>query len=163
MVSGRVIRRVSDALVDGAVMVRPSWTTFEDTVTGLVEHLVAAGLLPGALADVAVRRIREREAIASTAMVDIGVSIPHARIEGIDGIVAAMAVSDGAVYEVADGLPIAIVTLVLSPPVLTGEHLNFLSAASMLLQSDRVRAQLRSATSASQVLQLIRDHEGGHG
>ena len=140
--------------------VRPAWTTFEGTVAGLVDQLIAADLIPPPLAREAVRSICEREAIASTAMVDIGISMPHARIDGVEGIVAAVAVSDGAVYEVADHVPISIVTLVLSSPALTGEHLTFLSAASMLLQSERIRTQLRHATTAEQVVQVIRDSEG---
>ena len=155
--------RVSDTLVSRAIVVDAAWDTFEDTVRGLVERLVEAAVLPAAFADEAVRRIREREAIASTAMVDIGVSIPHARLEGITGIVAALAVSPRAVYEVADGLPISIVALVLSSPALTGEHLTFLSAVSLLLQAERVRQQLREAASADEVLRVIRSNEAGRG
>ena len=160
MVVQRGIRRVSDALVGGAVIVRPAWTTFEETVAGLVAQLISATQLPDTLAEAAVRRVCEREAMASTAMVDIGVSIPHARLDGITGIVTAMAVSNGAVYQVADGAPISIVLLVLSSPALSGEHLTFLSAASMLLQPERVRTELRNASSVQQVLQLIREYEG---
>ncbi len=155
--------RVSDTLVSRAIVVHAAWDTFEEAVRGLVERLVEAAVLPGALADEAVRRIREREAIASTAMVDIGVSIPHARLEGITGIVAALAVSPQAVYEVGDGLPISIVALVLSSPALTGEHLTFLSAVSLLLQAERVRQQLRKADSADEVLRIIRSNEAGRG
>lgn len=153
--------RVSDTLVSRAIVVHAAWDTFEATVRGLVDQLVDAGALPAALSDEAVRRIREREAIASTAMVDIGVSIPHARLDGITGIVSALAVSPHAVYEVADGLPISIVVLVLSSPKLTGEHLTFLSAASLLLQAEHLRQQLREATSADEVLRLIRRNEDG--
>jgi mannitol/fructose-specific phosphotransferase system IIA component (Ntr-type) len=152
--------RVSDALVAGTVMVRPAWNSFEEAVNGLVEHLVTWRRLPPDLAAGAVRSICEREAISSTAMVEIGVSIPHARLDGVAGIVAAMAVSPLGVYEVADGLAISIVTLVLSSPTLVGEHLNFLSSVSMLLQSARVRDALRNAGSVDEVLRLVRQNDG---
>ena len=151
--------RVSEALAAGGVMVRPEWDSFAATVSGLVERLVSSGRLPGQLAGEAVRRIQEREAVASTAMVDIGVSIPHARLDGIDGIVAAMAVSPRAVYQVGDGLPISIVVLVLSSPTLVGEHLNFLASLSMLLQSERFRQRVRNAETAEEVQQLVRSNE----
>lgn len=151
--------RVGDALVAGAIVVQPAWDGFDATVAGLVQQLVAAGRLPPALAEAAVARIHEREAMASTAMVDIGVSIPHARLEGVDGVVVAIAVSPQAVYQVADGLPISIVALVLSSPNLSGEHLNFLSALSMLLQSKRFRERLRHAATPEEVLQFIRTNE----
>ena len=151
--------RVSEALAAGGVMVRPEWGSFAATVSGLVERLVSSGRLPGQLAGEAVRRIQQREAVASTAMVDIGVSIPHARLDGIDGIVAAMAVSPRAVYQVGDGLPISIVVLVLSSPTLVGEHLNFLASLSMLLQSARFRQRVRNAATAEEVQQLVRSNE----
>src|SRR5512135_160720 len=155
--------RVSDALVSSAVVVRPAWETLDDTIAGLMELLVGSARLPRTLVQVAVARIREREAVASTAMVDIGVSIPHARLDGIDGVIAAIAVSPRAVYHVADGLPISIVALVLSSPSLSGEHLNFLSALSMLLQSARFRERLRNAATPDDVRRLIRANEQARG
>jgi mannitol/fructose-specific phosphotransferase system IIA component (Ntr-type) len=155
--------RISDVLADRAIIVKAAWGTFDETVTGLVSHLVATGVLARSLMDVAVARIFEREAIASTAMVDIGVSIPHARLDGITGIIAALAVSPRGVYQVTTGLPISIVVLVLSSPQLTGEHLTFLSAVSMLLQSDRIRTQLRNAAGPEEVFRLIRESEVAHG
>ena len=152
---------VSDALDDGAVVVGPAWGTFEETIVQLVDRLVSSGKLPRALAAEAVRRLQEREAIAGTAMVDIGVSIPHARVDGVDRIIAAIAVSRFAVYQVADGLPISVVVLVLSSPTLTGEHLTFLSEVSLLLQSIRTRERLRSAIGAEDVLSVVRDSELG--
>jgi len=155
--------RVSDALVSGAVAVRPAWETLDETIAGLTDLLVAAGRLRRELAQLAVARVREREAVARTAMVDIGVSIPHARLEGIDGVIAAIAVSPQAVYQVADGLPISIVALVLSSPSLSGEHLNFLAALSMLLQSGRIRERLRNAPTPEAVMRVISDNEQTRG
>jgi mannitol/fructose-specific phosphotransferase system IIA component (Ntr-type) len=153
--------RISEGLVESAVIVRPAWTTFDEAVAALVEHLVREGRVAPALAAAAVDGIRERERIASTAMVDIGVSIPHARVEGITGTVAALALAPVAVYHVADGLPISIVALVLSSPASGGAHLQFLAALSLLLQSARVREALRQATTAAEVMRLVRDTGGG--
>jgi mannitol/fructose-specific phosphotransferase system IIA component (Ntr-type) len=155
-----MVMRISEGLTDGAVVVRESWQTFEETINGMVARLAATGRLPSTLIDPAVLRICEREAIASTAMVDIGVSIPHARVEGIREIMLAIAVAPGGVYEVAAGAPISIVALVLSSPALTGEHLNVLSSISMLLQSEQTRRRLRDAENPSEVLRLVHEHEG---
>lgn len=154
-----MVMRISDGLDGGAVVVRQSYRTFEATIGGLVERLAAVGRVPDTLVEPAVRRICEREAIASTAMVDIGVSIPHARVDGVRGILVAIAVAPDAVYEVAAGAPISIVALVLSSPSLTGEHLNFLSSISMLLQSEQTRQLLRDAGDAGEVLRLVYEHE----
>jgi mannitol/fructose-specific phosphotransferase system IIA component (Ntr-type) len=154
-----MVVRVSEVVTIGSIVVRPQWQGFEGAVTGLVHQLVEAGRLPAALADAAVQRVCLRETMASTAMVDIGVSIPHARLDGVDGIIAALAVDPVAVYQLAAGLPIPIVTLVLSSPQLTGEHLNFLSSVSLLLQSARTREQLRRATTAEEILRVIHTNE----
>ena len=155
--------RVSEALISSAIIVQPDWETFDRAIAGLVDRLVASARLPQHLVPLAVARIHEREAMASTAMVDIGVSIPHARLDGISGVVAAVAVSPHAVYNLADGLPISIVALVLSSPSLSGEHLNFLSSLSMLLQSARIRERLRNAATPDEVLRLIRANEQARG
>jgi mannitol/fructose-specific phosphotransferase system IIA component (Ntr-type) len=154
-----MVMQISDVLV-GQPIVRPEWGSFDNTIAGLVEHVVACGRLPGTLAVQAVQRIREREMIASTAMVDIGVSIPHARLDAIDGIAAAIAVAPTAVYQLADGLPISIVVLVLSSTALSGEHLQVLSSVSLLLQSEQIRLQLRNAATPQDVLRLVRSSEG---
>jgi len=155
--------RVSDALVSTAVVVQPAWKTLDDAIAGLVDLLAASARLPRQLVRTAVARIHEREAAASTAMVDIGVSIPHARLDGISEVIAAIAVSPQAVYQVGDGLPISIVALVLSPPSLSGEHLNFLSSLSLLLQSGRLRERLRNAATPDEVVRLIRVNEPARG
>lgn len=154
-----MIIRVGDALPAGSVLVQPTWEGLAETINRLVERLVVAGRLPAELAPEAVRLIQEREAVVSTAMVDIGVSIPHARLEGIEGIVAAMAVSPRAVYHAGDRLPISIVVLVLSSPALAGEHLGFLAGLSMLLQSARFRQSVRNAATPEEVERLIRANE----
>jgi PTS system fructose-specific IIC component len=151
--------RVSDALRADSVLVQPAWEGLGETIKRLVGLLATAGRIPTELAPEAVRRIQEREAVASTAMVDIGVSIPHARLEGITGIVAATAVSPRAVYEAGDRLPISIVVLVLSSPALAGEHLSFLAKLSMLLQSARFRQSMRNAPTPEEVERLIRENE----
>ena len=151
--------RVSDALSADSVLVQPAWEGLGETISGLVGLLAAAGRIPAELAPKTIRLIQDREAVASTAMVDIGVSIPHARLEGITGIVAAMAVSPRAVYEAGDRLPISIVVLVLSSPTLAGEHLGFLARLSMLLQSGRFRHSIRNAATPEEVARLIRANE----
>ncbi len=158
-----MVIRVSDALAVDSIVVRTTSGSFAHTITALVNLLVAAGRLPACQAEEAVRRVFAREATDTTAMVDIGVSIPHARLEGIPGIAAALAVSPQAVYQVTDGLPISIVALVLSSPEESGKHLSLLSQLSMLLQSPRMRQRLRNAASAEELSQLIRQAERGRG
>lgn len=151
--------RLSDALVAEAVQLRASWPSFAATVRGLVVGLADAGRIPADHIDEAVQLLCERESISSTAIVEISVSIPHARFPAIDGIVAALATSSNGVYQHGQGLPISIVVLVLTSPKLTTEHLGFLASLSMLLQSERIRESIKKAVSPTQVLALIAEHE----
>jgi len=151
--------RVSETLRQDAILTGESWGNFEAAVAALVERLVLNGSVPARLAESAVASVCERERVASTAMVDIGVSIPHSRLEGLETLVSALAVRAEGVYGAKAGTPISIVFLVLSPPSLSGEHLNFLSALSMLLHSPPVRRGLQEAAAPADALAWIRAHE----
>ncbi|GIV03739.1 MAG: hypothetical protein KatS3mg077_1492 [Candidatus Binatia bacterium] len=152
--------RFSDVLDEGAVIVGQSWPSFEAAVRGLLERLVGLACLPVEALETTWEMVCRREQANSTAMVDIGVSIPHVRTDAVQGIACALAVAPRAVYEVAFGLPISIVALVLSSPGLVTEHLEFLSSVSLVLQSERCRHELRRATSPSEVLRILRVHDG---
>lgn len=151
--------RVSDSLHTDAIVTGRTWPDFEGTVGGLVDRLVTSGSVPAALARPAVDAIVAREEVASTTMVDIGVSIPHSRVDGLRSLVSSVAVSPRGVFGASAGTPISIVFLVLSPPSLAGEHLNFLSALSMLLHSAPFRRGLQQAGSADEAMEWIRAHE----
>ena len=153
-----MVIKISEALSPETIVIPAAWPSFEEMVCALVQRLVEAGRLGADIADRVCRSICVREAVSSTAMVDIGVSIPHARIEGVDGVVAVLAASSGGVYQVGDGLPISVVVLVLSSPRYTTEHLTFLSSLSMFLQSERVRQQLKEAMSSREVMLLLQEH-----
>ena len=140
----------------GAVVVRPPWHSFEEVVRGLVHELAAAGHLPAGGETSAVRAVLEREAMASTALVEIGVSIPHARVDHVSDVVVALAVSPQAVYFASAEVPITIVALMLSPASGSVSHLNYLSSLSMLLQSESTRQRLQNATTPEEVEEIIR-------
>src|ERR1044071_3782045 len=81
------------ALRPELIHIAPPWTTFRETVSGLVGTLREHGALSATYASDAVRAVTSREAAASTALLDIGVGIPHARVAGLDGVMTALALS----------------------------------------------------------------------
>jgi hypothetical protein len=99
--------RAADVIASGGVLLRPACGSFEEAVRGLVDVLIANQCVPPGLRDPATRAVVERERMGSTAIVEIGVAVPHARVEGVGGVVAAMAASPTAVYAMA-GVPISI-------------------------------------------------------
>jgi mannitol/fructose-specific phosphotransferase system IIA component (Ntr-type) len=152
--------RLSEIFEAGGVVVAPRWRSFEEAVRGMVARLIASGQVDAAMEADAVRAICERESLCSTAMVEIGISVPHARLPGISGLVSAVATSPNAVYLEMAGVPIRIMVLVLSAPELAAQHLQFLAKISMLLQSEMVRQSLLQASDSSAVLTFLRAREG---
>lgn len=151
--------RISERIEKSLVVVGQSWQTFEHTVAALAQLLVEAGRLRAELLQETVVRICRREQEASMTMADVGLSIPHVRVEGIEGIAWSLAIAVPAVFSVGVGLPIPIVALVLSAPSATGEHLEFLSSLSLLLQSGNCRRRLLGARSSQEVLEILRAFE----
>lgn len=152
--------RAADLIASGGILLHPPCGSFEEAIGGLMDVLVANGCMQPALRDRAASAVVEREAVQSTAIVEIGVAVPHARVEGVAGVVAAMAASPTAVYYAMAGVPISIVVVVLSAPDLVGDHLDTLAGVSLLLQSADTRRALEHATDAAAALRILR---GGNG
>ena len=152
--------RAADVIASGGVLLRPACGSFEEAVRGLVDVLIANQCVPPGLRDPATRAVVERERMGSTAIVEIGVAVPHARVEGVGGVVAAMAASPTAVYYAMAGVPISIMVVVLSAPELVGDHLDTLAGVSLLLQSADTRRGLVHAADSGSALHVLR---GGNG
>ena len=140
----------------GGILLAPPCGTFAEAVGALVDTLIGNQRLPATLRQRAVRAVCERESMASTAIVEIGVSVPHARLEGVAGVVAALAASPTGLYNAMAGVPISIMVLVFSAPELVGEHLNALASLSLLLQSATLRRRLEHAPDAAAALRVLR-------
>jgi mannitol/fructose-specific phosphotransferase system IIA component (Ntr-type) len=152
--------RVTEFISPGGILVQQSPRTFEAAVRGLVATMVQQGQVPLSLEVEAVKAICDREQVASTIMVEIGVSVPHARMEGIQGVVGALATSPTAVYYAMASVPITIMALVLSAPDRATEHLNVLSSLSILLQSENLRHGLQEAKDAGQAFSILQPRGG---
>ncbi len=155
--------RVVDIIESGGVLLSPSYSNFSGVVEGLVDTLIARGQIESRYRDEAVRAVCERERLSSTVMVEIGVSIPHARVRGVKGVIGALAVSPVGVYQAMAGLPISIMVLVLSSPDLAGDHLNILAGLSMLLQSEVVRQGIINAADEAAAIEILREHSTRRG
>ncbi|MEO8605382.1 MAG: PTS sugar transporter subunit IIA [bacterium] len=152
--------RAVELIATGGVLLRPPCGSFDDAVGGLVDTLIGSACLAAAMRDSAIRAVIGREALASTAIVEIGVAVPHARVEGVEGVIAALAASPGGLYYAMASVPISVMVIVLSAPELIGEHLNTLAGVSLLLQSAAVRRGLEHAADSESALHLLR---GGNG
>jgi mannitol/fructose-specific phosphotransferase system IIA component (Ntr-type) len=153
--------RAVEIIATGGIMLAPPCGTFEQAVGGLVDTLIANNRLPDAMRHEAVRAVCDREAMASTAVVEIGVSVPHARLSGIAGVIGALAATPTALYYATAGVPISIMVLIFSAPDLIGEHLNTLASISLLLQSAALRRDIEHAPDSATALRILRGPNGG--
>lgn len=131
--------------------------------TAILESLTAAVCRQAGLSDPArfLAKVEEREQGISTTL-DTGLSLPHARMDGIDGILAGMAVLKTPIPDPKQAeLPIRVVFLFFSPnkqesfPV----HLQLLRGVSSLFQPALID-QLTAAAGPAEALALVRKLEG---
>lgn len=139
------------------IRIAPPWRTLPETVRGLVD-LFDAGALPAPLRDTAVTAVIAREAESSTALLDIAVGVPHARLAGLTRSIVALAVSRAGLYEAVPTVGVQIVALVLSPGDSGTEHLDILAGIATLLRSTRLRNDLLSAADGRAALLALHHH-----
>lgn len=76
------------------------------------------------------RKLWEREELGSTA-IGLGIAIPHCKLPNIpQGVVAIGIVPEGVDFGAADGRPVRLFFLVISPSQSAAEHLQVLAAIS---------------------------------
>lgn len=129
----------------------------------ILESLTAAVCRKAGLAGPArfLAKVEEREQGISTTL-DTGLSLPHARMDGIDGILAGMAILKTPIPDPKQAeLPIRVVFLFFSPdkqesfPV----HLQLLRGVSSLFQPSLID-RLTAAAGPAEALALVRTLEG---
>lgn len=99
----------------------------------------------------------ERERLGSTG-VGNGVALPHARIEGLDRVIAGFArLTEPMDVDSVDGRPVDLVAFLLAPADAAGAHLRALARVSRQLRREENRSRLRSAPDALSVFTILSD------
>jgi len=113
--------------------------------------------------DVLLGVLREREAQASTGLGD-GVAIPHARLAGLQRMIAVFARSSAGIdWDAPDGRPAHLVLLLAGPADQPGTYLKTLAGASRLLREGACRTRLMDAGGEHEILGVLRTEEGRNG
>lgn len=100
---------------------------------------------------------RERQ---SAAALENGVAIPHVRLAGLRGPIAAFARSRAGIScGAADGRPTQLFLLLIVCAEQPGSGLKLLATAARLLSDLRCRTRLLEAASAVELLTVLREHE----
>ena len=97
----------------------------------------------------------ERERLGCTGL-DVGVAFPRCRVDGIDRCVAAMIkLSEPIDFDASDGEPVDLVFGLMVPQDVTDSHHADIAMVTDLLGDERLRQELRKATSSSALYKLL--------
>ncbi len=108
-----------------------------------------------------VNALLSREAAGSTAA-GKGIAFPHARVDGLKGPVALLAVSrKGIDFHAADNHPVHVFFLFLTPTEATEHHLQILARAAAIFSDAQLYHALRRARTSHTALRLLLHHEKG--
>jgi mannitol/fructose-specific phosphotransferase system IIA component (Ntr-type) len=123
----------------------------------MAENLGAAGVVrqPQELA----QRLRQRERDGCTGL-GAGIAFPHCRVEGLPDVVLAVGVSEeGIDFGAADGIPIRLLFLLLSPKEAPARHLQALARLTRLVRTPGLVEQLEQAHSADGIARALQEAE----
>jgi PTS system nitrogen regulatory IIA component len=133
--------------------------TREELLDELARRVAAQGAVsdPAELAD----RLLDREKLGCTGLGD-GIAIPHCKLKDLGRVILAVATTAEPVdFGAADGKPITLVFLVVSPANGAATHLQALARVSRMLRTPGVAARLRGAAGAEQLREAVREAEAG--
>jgi nitrogen PTS system EIIA component len=101
----------------------------------------------------------EREELGSTAIGE-GIAIPHGKLPGIGGVVAAFGRSTrGIDFDSLDGSPTRLFFLLVAPEDSAGVHLKALARISRLLKDRAFRERLFAGTTREALFATIREED----
>ena len=101
--------------------------------------------------------LQERERLGSTAVGE-GVSIPHARIDGIEKIQGFfLRLAKPINMDAVDDKPVDLFFILLVPAEADQDHLRMLSRIARLLRGAGMQAEIRAASSKAEIVALISD------
>lgn len=124
-----------------------------DVIRELLDVLAGEGLVEDP--DAAFSALLAREKTLTTGIGD-GVALPHAKIPGVENIVAAIGVKrDGVDFDSMDGKPVNIVALILSPESKPRPHIQFMATISKFLADSETRNKILDARTAAEIHSLM--------
>ena len=118
-----------------------------DAIRLLVEHLTETGQLAGELGPEVLERVLERERSMSTGM-ERGVAIPHAAVDGVDDVLAAMGIvtrEQGLAFDAIDARPVRLVVL----------HIRTLADVARVLGQESTREALIGAADSQAAYEAL--------
>lgn len=127
-------------------------------IRDLVNVLGEADLLGAEAVDSVVRSIITRERTRGTTGFGKGVAVPHAKVEGLRRVIAAVGRSSAGIdFGSLDGQPVYTVFLIISPMEKPDEHLEAMNLVFQHLQQEQFRRFMRQSDTAEKIYDLLRE------
>ncbi len=145
---------LADYLRPETVLLAPQADDKWQLIRQMVDGLVGAGHLDAARREEAVAALDARERSVSTGM-EQGIAVPHAALDELDGVRAAMAViPDGLDFQSLDQLPAKIVVMLLVPKKEKLLHVRTLTEVARRLGDGAFRQQILGCGSGEELIGL---------
>lgn len=130
-----------------------------EVIDRMLAHLAASGALPKARGAGYREAVVQRERSMSTGM-ERGIAIPHAAVDGLERVVAGLAVvrgagGEGVNFDSIDAAPAWLVVLLLIPRPQKLLHIRTLADLARHLGNEDVRRTLRAARSPAEAWQAL--------
>lgn len=152
------VLRLSDLLSPARVRVPLESPDKDGTLAELVGLVVGSQGLE-AERDEIYRAVCEREYVLSTGIGE-GVAVPHAKYNGLGGLIMAAGVSREPVdFGALDGRAVQLFFLILGPEAAAGAQVRVLSRVGRLMRDESLRERLLAAGSAERFLRILHEAE----
>lgn len=149
--------RISDLLNEELISVSLGTADKQRVIEKLVDLAVASGKITDR--EAVLQAILEREKLMSTGL-ERGVAVPHAKTGAVTGLVLSLAVSrEGIDFQSADGKPSHLFFLLLAPIAAAAPNIQALAQIARLTGDAEFCESVKSATSPSEVMEIIRKAE----
>lgn len=146
------MKKVSDYLSAKRIAFYTAGPSKRQVLGGLI------GLLDLPDPSAALKAILAREEMGST-IVAPGLALPHARLEGIQTLQAAVGICPEGVRDPGHRDPIRVYVLFVGPEDNMKEHLAFLAGVSALFQKEKILDKLTTLASGQGVLHALKEEE----
>lgn len=148
---------LADYVTPEAVCMNLAPTRRDDALRALLDTLAGCGVLAPEMKDGAFDAVVRRELLGSTGIGN-GVAVPHARVEGTDGVAMGIGLSRAGIqFHALDGRPVYMVFLVLGPKEDAEAYLSAMQSLTKLVQNADFRRFASQASSAQEVIELIEE------
>jgi len=132
-------------------------TDYEEVIREMFDFLESQGEVHPDVAEVERDVVLEREEEQGSG-VGSGVAIPHARVKGLEKVIAVFGRSaEGANFSSPDNSPCHFICLLLVPLDQAGLHLQTLASLAKLLSRCGVRERLMEASGAAEIAIILAD------